>query len=204
MEEEAGDCADFFSHGDFTSYGYKSFKPYNSNIHHQYSYSYKPACPPLTAIDRFLSGQSHHLTKNSSQLQADHDHDQNPVVSANELWDFSSSSTPDDHQNHHHHYHHGAITSGVHFSWPISIAKADDHGHNHHQDQASFFEGLFVDENPMMNRTQERMNINTCSKEGVVEVVEMINSCKEMGKRAHKKASSVALIKGQWTDEEDR
>ena len=215
MDEEGGGGTGFFS-GDFTSYNKSStFKPYNNIHHHSYSGN-KPTSsrPPLTAIDRFLSGQSHHLTNNSHhQFQADH-HDQNKIISANGLSDFSNSSID--------HHHDGAITnSGVHFSWPSTLAA--DHHHNdhnldHHQDhEASFFEGLFVDDHgddhdnhmarelALMNRTaQERMNMNTCSK-GVVEVVEMINSCKEMGKRAHKKASSsAALIKGQWTDEEDR
>ncbi|PON39514.1 Octamer-binding transcription factor [Trema orientale] len=224
MEEGRGGGGSGFLSGDFTSY-IRSAKPYNNtnNIYH-HSYSSKPARPPFTAIDRFLSGQSHHLTNTSSQLQA-HDH-QNNVASANGLWDFSSNNFT---KSHHDNIHHGAINynSGVHFPWPRLLATSnhgDDHHHNlddHHdlhQDQASFFEGLFVDDHDhdddhmageavMMNRTvlQERININnTCSKGGVVEVVEMINSCKEMGKRALKKAPSAALIKGQWTDEEDR
>ncbi|XP_062085529.1 transcription factor MYB119-like [Humulus lupulus] len=211
----AGAGAGFFS-GDFTSYNYRSYKPYNTNnsIHHHSNFSCKPARPPLTAIDSFLSGQSHHLTNNTSsdhQLQLAHDHDhQSNVVSSSEngLWDFSSSSTTVvDHNNNTNHYY-GAITSGVHFSWPMSSLTGADHHQDH---QASFFEGLFVDDDDDhhgvveagMNRTQDRiMNIDTCLNEEVAEM--MINSCKEMGKRALKKASSAALIKGQWTDEEDR
>ncbi|PON63038.1 Octamer-binding transcription factor [Parasponia andersonii] len=224
MEEGRGGGSSGFFSGDFTSYS-RNAKPYNNtnNIYH-HSYSSKPARPPFTAIDRFLSGQSHHLTNTSSQLQV-HDHQYN-VASSNGLWDFSSNNFTN---SHHDNIHHGAINynSEVHFPWP-SILSTSNHGdddhHNlddHHdllQDQASFFEGLFVDDHDhdddhmageavMMNRTvlQERININnTCPQGGVVEVVEMINSRKEMGKRALKKAPSAALIKGQWTDEEDR
>ncbi|KAF4346420.1 hypothetical protein G4B88_027649 [Cannabis sativa] len=129
-----------FSSGDFTWYNYRSYKPYyNNSIHHQPSnFSYKPALPPLTTIESFLSSQSLPLTNNTPSNVV------SSSLSTNGLWDFSSSSSV--------------------------------------------------------------MNIDTCSKREVAEMMMINNSCKEiLGKRsAHKKASSAALIKGQWTDEEDR
>ncbi|XP_030505442.1 transcription factor MYB64-like [Cannabis sativa] len=199
-----------FSSGDFTWYNYRSYKPYyNNSIHHQPSnFSYKPALPPLTTIESFLSSQSLPLTNNTPSNVV------SSSLSTNGLWDFSSSSSNTtttsvvDHNN-----YYGAITSGVHFSWPMisSLAGADhdpDHHHNQQDHQPRFFEGLFVheDEDYDEDVVEGVMNIDTCSKREVAEMMMINNSCKEiLGKRsAHKKASSAALIKGQWTDEEDR
>ncbi|KAM6578189.1 hypothetical protein CsatB_030026 [Cannabis sativa] len=200
-----------FSSGDFTWYNYRSYKPYyNNSIHHQPSnFSYKPALPPLTTIESFLSSQSLPLTNNTPTNVV------SSSLSTNGLWDFSSSSSNTttatsvvDHNN-----YYGAITSGVHFSWPMisSLACADhdpDHHHNQQDHQPRFFEGLFVheDEDYDDDVVEGVMNIDTCSKREVAEMMMINNSCKEiLGKRsAHKKASSAALIKGQWTDEEDR
>lgn len=68
------------------------------------------------------------------------------------------------------------------------------------QEAVSFVDGFFVDGEPL-NWMHER-NPNMGFKEEVKILVGNKNS-KSLGKKA-KKGSSEALIKGQWTDEEDR
>lgn len=174
MEERGRES--FFS-GGFPSYNRPSSKPQD---HHQLcpynNFSCQPARPPLTAIDRFLSGQS--------RLNSQHQHDQyqNNAKNDREISQLVSAN-------------------GFGSSWPEYHSTKDDHL----QEESFFGAGIFVDHDngeAIMNRTvlQER-NGDTCFK-GEADFVENY-SCKEMGKRA-KKASSAALIKGQWTDEEDR
>lgn len=165
MEERRGDG--FFSGG--------LHRPRHD--HQLYPYNYlcrRPASrPPLTAIDRFLSGQSH-LNSQLIQYQNNAKNSEIPLVSA--------------------------ANGNLGSSWQYSIDDNILH-------EESFFGGLFVDldgEASTVNRTvvQDQRNGDTCSK-GETEFVENY-SCKEMGKRAEKGSSSAALIKGQWTDEEDR
>jgi myb proto-oncogene protein len=104
---------------------------------------YRPG-PPLTAIDRFLYGQSHF----SQQQAQNYAKNKEVLVSDNGLF--------------------------------------------------SLVDGFFVDGEPL-NWMHER-NPNMVFKE---EVKAVGKNSKSVGKKA-KKGSSEALIKGQWTDEEDR
>jgi myb proto-oncogene protein len=112
---------------------------------------YRP-CPPLTAIDRFLYGQSHF----SQQQTQNNAKNKQVLVSDNGFCSFPPFR--------------GAIV-----------------------------DGFFVDGEVPLNWMHER-NPNMGFKE---EVKVVGKNSKSTGKKA-RKCSSEALIKGQWTDEEDR
>ena len=111
--------------------GFAAFKIFRTNqYHHPYLYQ-SPTRPPLTAIDKFLSGQSHFSHQQPLNLSS-YDKGTNLVIGSS-LYVLSQSS-------------HGSIAMDP---WPITMQNR------------SHFEGA-------------------------------------------KKASPATLIKGQWTDEEDR
>lgn len=124
---------------------------------------YRPT-PPLTAIDRFLWGQSHF----KHQHIQDSERNKEKLVSTNGLCSFSSSS--------------GAIGA-------VSLPSFQE---------TSFVDGLFAD-GDSLNWTHER-NPNEVLKD---EVKVPGKNFRGTGKKG-KKGSSSALIKGQWTEEEDR
>ncbi|KAJ4835432.1 hypothetical protein Tsubulata_039320 [Turnera subulata] len=126
---------------------------------------YRPT-PPLTAIERFLWGQSHFTQQQSVQNSP---RNQEMPASDEGLCGFSSVA--------------GAIGS---VSWPSFQG-------------TSFSDGIFP-EGASFNWTQE-----ISPKEGLkAEVVKAPGKAgKGMGKKA-KKGSCANLIKGQWTEEEDR
>lgn len=139
--------------GGCSSFGY-------GNLQHK-PHIYRPS-PPLTAIDRFLWGQS-----NFSQQQTQNN------VKNNERVVLPTS---------------GAIGAayGSEFLWA-------------NNQEASFVDGFFADGETLINWSHGRnQNVSTNEENKVA-----TKSCKGTGKRA-KKGSSAALIKGQWTDEEDR
>ncbi|CAK7331282.1 unnamed protein product [Dovyalis caffra] len=124
---------------------------------------YRPT-PPLTAIDRFLFGQSHFTPQNIQN----NDKKNETLVSTNGLCGFSPPN--------------GAIGA---VPWPSFS-------------ETSFVDGLFIDEDSLNWTYEGNPNggftgeVNVSGK-----------SSKEMGKKT-KKGSCATLIKGQWTEEEDR
>ncbi|XVF68944.1 hypothetical protein PTKIN_Ptkin11bG0041800 [Pterospermum kingtungense] len=139
---------------------------------------YKPS-PPLSAIDRFLWGQNH---------SSDHQYSTHNNVKISKgtvglgsatdnglLCGFSFSNTDAI----------GSYVAGV--SWQSNLV------------EENFLDGLFVDgetlaltddKNP--NMEMEQVNVS------------MKSFPKGLGNKKNKKATSAALIKGQWTDDEDR
>ena len=185
-----------FSDAFFASYR-TSEKP--DHHHHQYPYSSRrPARPPLTAIDRFLSGQVSHLSNNGRL---------GPENIINNI-DDGFSSVINEHVN-------GAISTGCGDSSAWTISQLD-----HEED--SFFDGICVDHinhdyGTVLIEDERIPNIgigDMCPnpREEQVELLdgkdhhEMIMRKMISTTRAKKASSnnSVALIKGQWTDEEDR
>lgn len=137
---------------------------------------YKP-CPPLSAIDRFLWGQNHFSHQNSVVVK----NKQTLGSIGNGFADFSSSS--------------GAITSygSVGVSWPSS---RNDHHIMSLDEGAPFF-----DEETCSWLHERNLNPNLGSNE---EARMVENNSKRTGKKKVKVGYSSSLIKGQWTEEEDR
>ncbi|KAL5580780.1 hypothetical protein UlMin_013222 [Ulmus minor] len=144
--------------------GFAAFKSFQTNqYHHPYLYQ-SPTRPPLTAIDKFLSGQSHFSHQQPLNLSS-YDKEANPVIGSS-LYGLSQSS-------------YGPIARD---SLPITMQNTN------------YFEGVFLQGDPLNLSNDHRLLIKVGGDE---------NGGKVMGKKA-KKASPATLIKGQWTDEEDR
>ncbi|KAM1995713.1 hypothetical protein ACFX15_028736 [Malus domestica] len=149
----------------------------NNTQHHSI---YKTG-PPLTAIDRFLWG-SHQSQNNASNK------DHQKVVSSNGLSGFASFGGG------------GAIISHeAAASWPSNYSATTNH-----LQEPSFVDEFFVGQGEalMMSWFQEQ-NPNATGgfrEEGRVSE----RNCKAVGKRAKKGLTAATLIKGQWTDGEDR
>ncbi|KAF3439558.1 hypothetical protein FNV43_RR17836 [Rhamnella rubrinervis] len=157
-----------------------SFHAYK-HLHNQSPF-YRPG-PPLTAIDRFLCGQTHL----SHQQYPQNDTNNNQTVhGANGFCNFRLS---------------GGAICGEENSWP--------NVNGLHQEAVSFFDGLFLDDEDHEEQIRNRSDSTSGNKEDdqVIKGVEDQVSkgvVVQVGKRGNKKASSETLIKGQWTEEEDR
>lgn len=155
-----------------------SFHAYHSN----------PFCsPPLTAIDRFLCGQSHF---SHQQLQNSSANSNETVVSLGNGFCTSASSLSG-----------GANISHEDYSWPNGLDQ-----------EVSLFDGFFLGEDVLKTTQQNMYNNNNnnnnphdngLEKDQQVKAAEEIS--KGVGKRGKKACNSETfLIKGQWTEEEDR
>ncbi|XP_024926543.1 transcription factor MYB119 [Ziziphus jujuba] len=161
--------------------------PGGGSFHHAYTNNHPfcscrpPVGPPLTAIDRFLYGQSQYS------------HQQTPQNSANSNETVSLEN--------------GFCSSG--FSLSVGGAISEDSWPNG-LEEVGLFDGFFLDEDVLLlHTTQENNNDNPnpdngLGKEVQVKAVEDQVS-NGVGKRGKKGCSpETVLIKGQWTEEEDR
>ncbi|XWS53024.1 hypothetical protein CRYUN_Cryun11dG0122400 [Craigia yunnanensis] len=130
----------------------------------------KPS-PPLSAIDRFLWGQSHSSHQQYSK--------QNNVNISNA----TVGSTTD----------HGLLRGFSFSSDATGGYVAGDSWQSNHEE--SFVDGLFVDGENLALTDDKNPNM---------EMKEVNVSMKSLVGKRNKKAVSAALIKGQWTDDEDR
>ncbi|XP_068309600.1 transcription factor MYB119-like [Pyrus communis] len=149
----------------------------NNTQHHSI---YKTG-PPLTAIDRFLWG-SHQSQNNASNK------DHQKVVSSNGLSGFASFGGG------------GAIVGHeAAASWPSNYSATTNH-----LQEPSFVDEFFVGQGEaLMMSWFQGQNPNTTDgfrEEGRVSE----RNCKAVGKRAKKGLTAATIIKGQWTDGEDR
>ncbi|KAL5578400.1 hypothetical protein UlMin_020099 [Ulmus minor] len=140
---------------------YKSFGTYQ--YHNPYLYP-SPTYPQLTAVDKFLSNQSHFSHQQPLNISS-YNKVANPVIGS-PLFGLSQSS-------------HGVIARD---SCPIT------------KQNTSYFEGVFLQEDPLRLSNDHRL---------IKKIGGDDNGDKVIGKKA-KKDSPAILIKGKWTDEEDR
>ncbi|KAL5580784.1 hypothetical protein UlMin_013226 [Ulmus minor] len=124
-----------------------------------------PTRPPLTAIDKFLSNQSHFFHLQPLNI-SNYNMGANPVIRSSLFGNLSQPS-------------HGAIARN---SWLITTQNT------------SYFEGIFLQGDPLNNLSEDHRLIE---KVGGDE-----NGGKVMGMA--KKDSPATIIKGKWTDEEDK
>ncbi|KAL6275687.1 hypothetical protein ACE6H2_019288 [Prunus campanulata] len=130
--------------------------------------------PPLTAIDRFLWGSQSNFSHQNNASSKEN------AVSTNGLCGFSSFG--------------GAIGHEA-SCWPSYGAGAQ------YPQEVSFLDGLLGDHGEALMMAwsgQAEQSPNT----GFIEEAKV--SERRVGKRARKGLPAAALIKGQWTDEEDR
>lgn len=163
--------------GGNTSSRYQNIQQNNKPHHHVY----RPS-PPLTAIDRFLWGQSNFSQQQQQRTQNIAINNKEKVMS---LCAFSSTS--------------GASTAAAYGGhrealWPSTTTTI--------LEPTSFVDGFFSDgtttDQSLVNWSYDRI-YEEGSKSACNNNKGMIGH-----KRSNKKGASVALIKGQWTDEEDR
>lgn len=148
---------------------------------HNQNHFYRPG-PPLTAIDRFLCGQTHFSHQQHPQNNANNNQ---TVSGANGFCSFSLTD--------------GAICGEENY-WP-SINGLQ-------QEAVSFFDGLFLEDEDHEEQVLNWSDSTSGYKEDdqAIKAVEdqVSKGVVVVGKRGNKKASSETLIKGQWTEEEDR
>lgn len=160
--------------GGFSGSPFHAYK----HLHNQNPF-YRPG-PPLTAIDRFLCGQTH---LSHPQYTQDNTNSNQTVPCANGFCSFVQS---------------GGAVCGEGNSWP-SI-------NGLYQEAVSFFDGLFVDdEEQVLNGCDSTSGYKEDHDQAIKAVEDQVyKGLVVVGKRGNKKASSETLIKGQWTEEEDR
>ncbi|OMO90497.1 hypothetical protein COLO4_19118 [Corchorus olitorius] len=143
---------------------------------------YKPS-PPLSAIDRFLWGQTQTRSSHQYSTQSNVETKSNPPRFSTDhglLRGFSLSTNDGI---------GGGYLSGVSSSWQTKL------------EEISFVDGLLLDGENLAFTDEKNPNINMEMKQVKASAKNFSN--KGVGKRI-KKVVSAALIKGQWTDDEDR
>ncbi|OMO84262.1 hypothetical protein CCACVL1_10907 [Corchorus capsularis] len=144
---------------------------------------YKPS-PPLSAIDRFLWGQTQSRSSQQYSTQRNVETKSNPPSFSTDqplLRGFYLSTNDG--------IGIGGYLSGVSSSWQTKL------------EEISFVDGLLLDGENLALTDEKNPNINMEMKQVKATVKNFSN--KGVGKRI-KKVVSTALIKGQWTDDEDR
>lgn len=158
--------------------------------------------PPLTAIDRFLCGQTHFA---HHQQYAQNNSDNNQAVPSTNGFctSFSLSDGTDAICQDENSWKPNDIDQGVSFFDGLFLDDDDDDGHHHEEQRLN--RTLGVQERNSSDHSSGRYKADH-DDDQVNKVVEEDRAPKVLpvGKRGTKRGSSQTIIKGQWTEEEDR